>query len=584
MAECAARARADLAYYHRWALGLPWADHMQLWCDLLEERMLFRRLLAVAPPGHGKSICFSQSYVTHRLGENPDILILLASVTATQAYLFSVAGRDTVKGNERWQAVFPDVVPAPEKGWAEYEWFIKRREETPEQRRQRLVRKDANLAAFGFDGPVIGRRANEAVIDDPHDKDNVRTDTQRNKIKEAYDPMLTSRLEGMADNRIVCVSTRWHEDDLPATMLKSGEYTICHMPALSDGPQVWATVTPPAEIFDRAAEWATGLYGDRAEVARGKQGELCIRVLLHENGPALWPQKVPAVDLIAVQRRNPRDFGKMYQGDPAPEEGRIFTRQMFRYYDPQQIPVHRRVIQSWDTAFKETPGAAFSVCTTWAHGPAGALLLDEFRDKLTWPELYLAIGLCYVLANERPQAVLIEDKASGQSAVQAWAKGVVHTDFIRECQRYLEGAAPKTSLLRLLRDAIRQGEEAGAPAPDEPLALDATVLRGRSGAMAWMLPRVLHVPVVPVKVGTQADKQARAEDAAVWYTSGQVWHPRAAPWLQGFEYELEQCPDGAYWDRIDSMSQAVIYLLGLAGNPSGPVGAGILDGGADPWR
>ena len=588
LAQRAERARNDLAYYHRWVMGLPWGDHMGIWCDLLQQRM-FGRILAVTPPGHGKSITFSQSYVTWRLGNEPETLILLASVTATQAYLFSVADRDTIRGNERWHATFPGVVPAFEKGWAENEWFIKPVGETPEERRQRLARKDANLAAFGFDGPVIGRRGHEAIIDDPHDKDNSRTEGQRERIKAAYDPTLTSRLEGMANNRICCVATRWHEDDLLATMIRSGEYTICHMPALSDGPQVWATVQPPAELWERAVRWARATYRDRAEVLEEAPRETgltgrCLRVLVHQRGPALWPERVSAADLVAVQKRNPRDFGKMYQGNPTPEEGRIFQRDAFRYYDPAARPAHHRIVQSWDTAFKETPGAAFSVCTTWAHGPAGAMLLDELREKLSWPELYLAIGLSYLLAEERPQAVRIEDKASGQSAIQAWQTGVVHTDFIRECERYLERGEPKPAIVRMIRTLIGEGIEAGAPVrrgQELPAASDRAGLRDLCSAMAWSLPRVIHVPVIGIKVGTDSDKQARAEDAAVWYNSGQVWHPKFAPWLQGFEYELEQCPDGAYWDRIDSASQAIVWLLGT-GSVGGVVGTEILDG-EDPW-
>lgn len=592
------RARADLAYYHRWVMGFPWGRHIQLWCDLLQER-LFRRLLIIAPPGHGKTVTVSQSYVTFEKGQHPERLTLLASVTAAQAYLISKSDRDTIEGNERWKATFPGVVPAPERGWSQAEWFIKRADETLEEKRRRLSRKDANLAAFGFDGPVIGRRAHEAVIDDPHDKDNSRTEIQRNHIKAAYDPTLTSRLEGMAASRIVCIMTRWHEDDLAATMLKSGEYAICHMPALSDGPEVYATLWTPEDLFDEVVKWARITYGERMEIVNEQPAWAdaslpapYLRILIHEDGPALWPELISAQDLATRRRINPRDFEKMYQGNPVPDEGRVFRREFFRYYEHDARPPMHRTIQSWDTAFKENVGSAFSVCTTWGHGSAGALLLDVYRERLTWPELYLAVGLSYLLAEQQPQAVLIEDKASGQSAVQAWASGVEHPHFISECQRYLSGSNPKPSLVRMIREMVLRGYEAGAPAPGGrgereamlPALADVGELRRHCTAMAWSLPRVVFVPVIPVKVGAQqADKQARAEDAAVWYQSGKVWHPRFAPWLQSFEYELEQCPDGTYWDQIDSTSQAVVHLLGAAPSISGPVGPELLTGGSDPF-
>jgi predicted phage terminase large subunit-like protein len=76
-----------------------------------------------------------------------------------------------------------------------------------------------------------------------------------------------------------------------------------------------------------------------------------------------------------------------------------------------------QVIQTWDTGFKTTAGSAYSVCQTWGRGPFGFILLDRFRERLEWPDLERKVIQLY--NEQRPQAVLIEDRASGQSLIQS---------------------------------------------------------------------------------------------------------------------------------------------------------------------
>jgi predicted phage terminase large subunit-like protein len=73
-------------------------------------------------------------------------------------------------------------------------------------------------------------------------------------------------------------------------------------------------------------------------------------------------------------------------------------------------------VQSWDTAFKKNEENDYSVCTTWKVADNGYYLIDLWRGRVEFPELKRkAIEL-----NERfrPNEILIEDKASGQSLIQ----------------------------------------------------------------------------------------------------------------------------------------------------------------------
>lgn len=76
----------------------------------------------------------------------------------------------------------------------------------------------------------------------------------------------------------------------------------------------------------------------------------------------------------------------------------------------------RRVVQSWDTAYKAGANNDPSVCLTFAEVEEGYLLIDLWRGRVGYPELKRA---ALAMADKhRPHAILIEDKASGQSLLQ----------------------------------------------------------------------------------------------------------------------------------------------------------------------
>lgn len=95
----------------------------------------------------------------------------------------------------------------------------------------------------------------------------------------------------------------------------------------------------------------------------------------------------------------------------------VFQRSWWKFYTetPKGIGV-RRIIQSWDTAFKEGQENDYSVCTTWLESVSGYYLLDMWRDRINYPTLVQTVKN---LANQyKPNCILIEDKASGQSLLQ----------------------------------------------------------------------------------------------------------------------------------------------------------------------
>ena len=117
---------------------------------------------------------------------------------------------------------------------------------------------------------------------------------------------------------------------------------------------------------------------------------------------------------ISPTLRDQEIFGKFMEK----ETSGIIKSDWWRYFEPESIYKQRvlKIVQSWDTAFKDKETNDFSVCTTWVVGLSGYYLIDIWRDRVEFPELKRKCNELYEIHN--PSEVLIEDKASGQSLIQ----------------------------------------------------------------------------------------------------------------------------------------------------------------------
>jgi predicted phage terminase large subunit-like protein len=108
-------------------------------------------------------------------------------------------------------------------------------------------------------------------------------------------------------------------------------------------------------------------------------------------------------------------FSSIYQQKPEEKKGNIFRRGDWKRFTT--LPAgKKRVVQSWDTGFKTGEENSYSACTTWVETEKGYYLVHAWWERVTFPELKRsAVELC---ERYKPDEVLIEDKASGQSLLQ----------------------------------------------------------------------------------------------------------------------------------------------------------------------
>lgn len=136
---------------------------------------------------------------------------------------------------------------------------------------------------------------------------------------------------------------------------------------------------------------------------------------LLDDGSALWGEMMPAERLLLMKEKNRYKFSSQYQQEPTDLEGGLVQLDWFgRFGRPPEQP--DMVVLSCDTAIKENQWNDPSVLGVWFVKDGRSYLVEVVRDRFDYPRLKRAV---LSLADKYSfHAVLIEDKASGQSLIQ----------------------------------------------------------------------------------------------------------------------------------------------------------------------
>jgi phage terminase large subunit-like protein len=483
------------------------------------------------PRDHGKTEIFVNSYPLRLICNDPNVRILIVQKTATEGKKAVSVVKTELEENKTLRAdyapVWRELVGEPDivnkagmiddktGAWQAQRIYCKRKR----------VSKDPTLEAVGVGGAITGGHFDYIICDDILDDENTKTEERRESIISWFFSTIMQLRE--PHTKIIIVGTlKTILRNLYSVIQETPIWNVTIRSCLLSHKIDDIHFTPVVEIIDGKEQVTTAVVHTPG-----------VRVMW----PAVWPIEALIVDMLGSVRRT---WIREKCNDLAAMLEKIFKGHMFRHYSPADAPRFRRVIQSWDTAFKKT--GDYSAMTEWGEAATGAYLRDAWQDKLEWPELALAIPLFYLCAPIRPDAVLIEDKASGQSAIQEWRAGKDRDAWLKELERYRE-----------------------QPGAKRYLSLMIDIVLATPG-----LPRTVRLPVVAVKVET--DKVSRYEDASVYYAGGQVWHPDpsvADPTLRPgqnvarleqidvYERQLLAVPEVTNDDYADSGAQAVLYLL-----------------------
>jgi predicted phage terminase large subunit-like protein len=230
------------------------------------------------------------------------------------------------------------------------------------------------------------------------------------------------------------------------------------------------------------------------------------RYLLHNSGPALWPDYKSLEEVLDIRDTTPPHiWSATFQGLATPPGGTVFKRNWFNRsgsrFDDRATPSCLARYISIDTALKAGENNDPTAYVVGELSTDYRLYIRKVEaHRLEFPDLTRNITEWATLwtSDKKLSGVLIEDKASGTSAIQTLK----------------------------------------ATAPD------------------WLASLIFgFIPTT--------DKLTRASQAGVWCSNQSVLLPILSSehyWLADFEDELFNFPGAAHDDRVDALSQLVLYL------------------------
>ena len=317
-------------------------EHHKTICTALEsvERGECDRLILNAPPRHSKSEIVAKRFPAWCLGKHPDWQIITASYGDLLASDIGADVRDILR-DPYYQNIFPGTVL---------------RADAQASGRWRTEQGGVYVAA-GVGGPIVGRGANLAIIDDPFkNREEADSDRTRDIVWRWFMGALLTRM--MPGGAIAIIMTRWHQDDLVGRILQTDadSWRVVNLQAISDEHTDKEQALWPGEPTEERPD---GRWYPLSSLRR-------IRETMTKGGRL-------------------REWKAQYQGSPTPEEGTYIQRTWFgeRY---KKAPKECNVYIASDYAVTEVGEGVDPDWTehgVFGYGPDGKLYVIDWWSGQT---------------------------------------------------------------------------------------------------------------------------------------------------------------------------------------------------------
>lgn len=336
-----------------------------------DEWLPFLRLVVEMPPRHGKSELISKYFSAWYLGTNPTHHIILSSYEANFARSWGRKAREVLEatGEEAFNVNVSRTTSAAN------DW--------------ELAGTGGGMITAGMGGAITGRGANALLIDDPvKNSEQAASEAIQSRNYDWYVSTAYTRLEtdeNGLEGIVLLVQTRWHEADLTGKVLADEE-------GLDDG-EVWYVLEMPAVAMEND-------------------------ILGRKVGEALWPQRYDLKRLDRIRRRlKTYWWSALYQQRPSPEQGNLFKRQWWQYYDTLPEGEHFGYISVDTAGFEDGGDGDYAVMAPVVRAGKDLYWLRDFmRGRFAFPDL---VQKCIDLHDITGLPFLIEETA--------WAKPLIQT-------------------------------------------------------------------------------------------------------------------------------------------------------------
>ena len=344
-------------------------DHLTAVTDCRLEKLVIN-----VPPGHAKSLLTSVFWPAWAWTMQPHLRWIFGS------YASNLSIRDSIKMRE---LIMSD--------WYQARWGDKVKIKTTKDTQAEY---ETSMGGFRYatsvGGSVTGRHAHIQVIDDPLNALQAYSEAERTSANLWIDSTLSTRWVPGEPQRRVLIMQRLHEDDPTGHLLRQGGYEHLCLPAEYE---------PRVHPVPSAIGWAD---------PRKDAGELL--------WPALYPQS--KIDALKRQLGSYGAAGQLQQR-PAPADGGIFKRSMFKTYRAAELPARfDQLVASIDANFGETVSSDpdYVVIQVWGRLGAMNYLIRQVRGRFDYPQTKAALRQ---LRKAYPNVYqwIIELKANGPALV-----------------------------------------------------------------------------------------------------------------------------------------------------------------------
>lgn len=360
-----------------WAIVEPGRAYQHNWhIDAIAEHLeavaygQINHLLINVPPGHMKSLLVCVFFPAWDWAE-----VRASRRSLFSSYQAALAIRDSVKCRR--------IIQSP--------WYQKRYPHIELAGDVNLKTRFENTHT-GFrlstspGGIGTGERADIVAVDDPHKVTEAESDKVRQMTLDWWSKEMSTRDSDLKSSFII-IMQRVHHQDLSAWAIDSGYEHLCL----------------PGEFEpERRCMTSLGWSDPR-----------------HEPKQPLWTERFPPSKLADLkQTLGAYGYAGQIQQRPTPREGGILKEKYWQYY--LVTPPCKIKVWAWDTAFKTGNQNDYSAGVLMGISNHNYYILDVYCDRLEYPDLKRKI----IQLHERDStnAVVVEDKASGQSLIQELAR------------------------------------------------------------------------------------------------------------------------------------------------------------------
>lgn len=453
--------------------GVPFifSWHIEAICEHLEavSNGDIRKLLINIPPRHSKSTIVSVMFPMWEWLARPEEKFLCASYSGTLSI------RDNLKARR--------LVQSP---WYQERWghlFALAGDQNAKQRFEND--RTGYRIATSVGGTATGEGGSRLILDDPHSAQEAQSDVIRESALEWFDMVWSTRLNDPKRDAMVTIMQRLHQKDISGHILED-----------IGG---WEHLMIPAEWDGVKRKTVLGGYDPRT-----KRGDL------------ICPERFGDKEINELkQLLGVYGTAGQLQQDPKPAEGGILKTKYIEMWPANKaLPQFEYVLQSYDCAFTEKTTGDPTACTVWAvfthKGARNVMLIDAWDEHLSYPELrakaindwtteYGGTTVKDGLRTaRRPDRILVEAKASGQSLLQD---------------------------LRLAK-----------------------------------VPAIPYNPGNADKVSRAHQAAPTLELGYVWVPESGKNPGQFVSWANAFIKQLDRFPVGDHDDYVDTFTQAIIYL------------------------